>query len=90
MFRDAIANRGGPTTGEAIRRRFGDTVTAIDRILTASSSVRLVWATDKLYNVRSILKDSRQLGDTVWERFKGKKDGTLWILSFFGGRVPPS
>ena len=59
----------GPTTREAIRRRFGDTVTAIHRILTASSSVRLVSAADKLYNVRSIVKDYRQLGDTVWERF---------------------
>ncbi|MEG4459034.1 HD domain-containing protein [Microcoleus sp. N9_A1] len=50
----------------------------IDRISTASGSVRLVSAADKLYNVRSILKDSRQLGDTVWERFKGGKDGSLW------------
>jgi len=41
----------------------------IDRILTASSSVRLVSAADKLYSVRSILKDSRQVGDSVWERF---------------------
>jgi len=50
----------------------------IDRISTASGSVRLVWAADKLYNVRSILKDYRQLGDCVWERFKGGKDGSLW------------
>ncbi|WP_445243067.1 MULTISPECIES: hypothetical protein [unclassified Microcoleus] len=50
----------------------------IDRISTASASVRLVSAADKLYNARSILKDSRQLGDTVWERFKGGKDGSLW------------
>jgi hypothetical protein len=28
--------------------------------------------------VRSILKDSRQVGDAVWERFKGGKDGSLW------------
>ena len=50
----------------------------IDRISTASASVRLVSAADKLYNVRSILKDYRQLGDLVWERFKGGKDGSLW------------
>lgn len=50
----------------------------IDRIPQASRSVRLVSAADKLYNARSILKDYRQLGDTVWERFTGKKDGTLW------------
>ncbi|MGB3263254.1 MAG: hypothetical protein WBA89_04790 [Microcoleus sp.] len=49
----------------------------------------MVSAADKLYNVRSILKDCCQLGDTVWERFKGKKDGTLWYYNslakaFFG------
>lgn len=50
----------------------------IDRILTASHSVRLVSAADKIYNARSILKDYRQLGDLVWERFKGGKEGSLW------------
>ncbi|MEG4120137.1 HD domain-containing protein [Microcoleus sp. N9_B4] len=101
LLHDAIEDQGGATTREAIRRRFGDTVTAIvdgctdsdatpkppwrqrkqayiDRISTASGSVRLVSAADKLYNARSILKDYRQLGDTVWERFKGKKEGSLW------------
>jgi hypothetical protein len=38
----------------------------------------LVSAADKLYNVRSVLKDSRQVGDSVCERFKGGKDGSLW------------
>jgi (p)ppGpp synthase/HD superfamily hydrolase len=56
-------------------------VAYIDRILTASGSVRLVSAADKLYNVRSILKDYGELGDLVWERFKGKKDGTLWYYN---------
>ena len=50
----------------------------IAHILTASHSIRLVSAADKLYNARSILKDCRQLGDTVWERFKGGKEGSLW------------
>lgn len=104
LLHDAIEDRGGPTTREAIRQRFGDTVTAIvdgctdsdatpkppwrdrkqayiDRIPTACHSVRLVSAADKLYNVRSILKDYRELGDLVWERFKGKKDGTLWYYN---------
>jgi (p)ppGpp synthase/HD superfamily hydrolase len=44
----------------------------------ASASVILVSAADKLHNARSILKDYRTLGETVWERFKGGKDGTLW------------
>jgi hypothetical protein len=35
---------------------------------------------DKVHNARSILRDLRkpEVGTTVWERFKGKKEGTLW------------
>lgn len=33
---------------------------------------------DKIHNARSILRDYRQLGDAVWERFNGGKEGTLW------------
>jgi (p)ppGpp synthase/HD superfamily hydrolase len=40
--------------------------------------VRLVSVADKLHNVRSILADYRQLGEAVWERFTGRRDGTLW------------
>ena len=42
------------------------------------ASVRLVSAADKLYNAQSILKDYRQMGDEIWQRFTGKKEGTLW------------
>lgn len=42
------------------------------------ASVRLVSAADKLYNCQSILKDYRQIGDEIWQRFTGKKEGTLW------------
>lgn len=44
----------------------------------AGPSVRLVSAADKLYNVRTILSDYRRRGETVWDRFKGGKKGTLW------------
>jgi (p)ppGpp synthase/HD superfamily hydrolase len=50
----------------------------IDHIIHASPSVRLVSAADKLYNAQSILKDYRQVGDNLWQRFTGKKAGTLW------------
>ncbi len=45
---------------------------------TASPSVILVSAADKLHNVRTIIADVRQRGDAAWERFKGGKDGSLW------------
>lgn len=50
----------------------------IAHIPTASASVRLVSAADKLHNSRSILNDYRVLGESVWKRFKGGKEGTLW------------
>jgi len=44
----------------------------------ADEDIRLVSAADKLHNVRSILADYRREGDSVWERFSGRRDGTLW------------
>jgi (p)ppGpp synthase/HD superfamily hydrolase len=44
----------------------------------APADVRLVSCADKLYNVREILGDFRALGAGVFERFSGKRDGTLW------------
>jgi (p)ppGpp synthase/HD superfamily hydrolase len=44
----------------------------------ASRSVCLVSAADKLHNVRSILRDYHEHGEAIWDRFQGKRDGTLW------------
>lgn len=44
----------------------------------ASQPVCLVSAADKLHNVRSIVRDLRMHGDEVWERFQGRREGTLW------------
>jgi hypothetical protein len=44
----------------------------------ADAEVRLVSAADKLHNARSILTDYRQIGEEVWDRFAGKREGTLW------------
>jgi len=60
----------------------------------ASPSVRLVSAADKVHNIQTILKDYRAIGDTLWGRFKGGKEGTLWyyraLVSTFreGGSTP--
>ena len=50
----------------------------IQHLAQASASTRLVSASDKLYNARSILDDYRNIGDTAWSRFTGDKSGTLW------------
>jgi (p)ppGpp synthase/HD superfamily hydrolase len=50
----------------------------IEHIAQASKSARLVSAADKLHNARSILKDYRVDGETLWSRFNGGRDGRLW------------
>jgi (p)ppGpp synthase/HD superfamily hydrolase len=44
----------------------------------ADAETRLVSASDKLHNVRTILADYRLDGEKIWARFSGKKEGTLW------------
>lgn len=39
---------------------------------------RLVSACDKLHNVRTILADYRVEGESIWKRFSGGREGTLW------------
>ena len=50
----------------------------IARLKHADADSRLVSAADKLNNVRSILSDYREIGERVWERFNGGREGTLW------------
>lgn len=64
----------------------------IAHVRHAPAEVRLVSAADKLDNARTIVSDLRQIGDRVWSRFKGRKDGTLWyyreILAAFEDAGP--
>lgn len=48
------------------------------RLQQADTDARLVSAADKLNNVRSILTDYREIGESVWARFSGGREGTLW------------
>ena len=50
----------------------------IAHLSEAGPSVWLVAAADKLYNARNILEDYRNVGESLWDRFTGRKDGTLW------------
>jgi (p)ppGpp synthase/HD superfamily hydrolase len=50
----------------------------IARLRGAPPEVRRVVLADKLHNARSILRDLRQQGESVWEIFNGGKEGTLW------------
>jgi (p)ppGpp synthase/HD superfamily hydrolase len=50
----------------------------VAHVACAPHSVRLVSAADKLHNARSVLADLRCLGDDLWPRFNGGREGTLW------------
>ncbi len=50
----------------------------VQRVAGESSEVRLVSAADKLSNTREVLHDFRVHGGRVFQRFAGKKKGTLW------------
>jgi (p)ppGpp synthase/HD superfamily hydrolase len=50
----------------------------IARVAREPGDTRLVSAADKLSNARDILQDVRIDGDAAFDRFLGKKEGTLW------------
>ena len=53
----------------------------IESIRTASPEVRLIVAADKLHNICATIGDYSVLGESVWERFTGRRDGTLWYYA---------
>jgi (p)ppGpp synthase/HD superfamily hydrolase len=53
----------------------------IAHLRTAPYSVRLIAAADKLHNVRSVLNEYRVLGEAVWDKFTGGREGTLWFYA---------
>lgn len=57
------------------RQRKEDYIAAIAH---KSPMTRLVSAADKLHNARAILSDYRLIGEELWDRFTGGKQGTLW------------
>ena len=50
----------------------------ISRVARLPGEVKLIVAADKLHNMLSLLRDHRQTGDMLWQRFTGGRDGTLW------------
>jgi (p)ppGpp synthase/HD superfamily hydrolase len=51
------------------------------RGLPPNADVLLVSLSDKIHNAGSILRDYRQIGEPLWERFNGKREGTLWYYT---------
>jgi (p)ppGpp synthase/HD superfamily hydrolase len=53
----------------------------IQHLAHAPAAALLVSAADKLHNTRAIVADLRRSGLSAFDRFNGKKDGTLWYYS---------
>lgn len=49
----------------------------LKHLRSADRDVRLVSAADKLHNAQAIVTDYRMVGEAVWDRFKGGREGTL-------------
>jgi (p)ppGpp synthase/HD superfamily hydrolase len=58
----------------------------------APAEVLLISACDKLHNARSIVEDHACVGPAVWQRFSGRRDGTVWyyqeLARVFSSRGP--
>lgn len=50
----------------------------IAHVESAPRRERLVSAADKLHNLTAILRDYRTIGEKLWDRFNGGREGTLW------------
>lgn len=55
--------------------------TYLEHLQHASQSVLLVSLADKVPNARSVLRDYKEIGENLWSRFTGGKEGTLWYYS---------
>jgi len=87
--REAIRRRFGPRVTEIVDGcSDADTIPKppwrerkeayLAHLRRASTSIRLVSASDKLHNARSLLREYRVRGESLWDRFHGGRDGTLW------------
>ena len=47
-------------------------------LASAPDEVLLISASDKVHNASTIVEDLAAIGPAVWDRFSGRRDGTLW------------
>jgi (p)ppGpp synthase/HD superfamily hydrolase len=63
-------------------------------LVQADADVQLVSLVDKLHNARTLILDLQSVGPTVWTRFNGGKEGTVWyyraLADFYYGKNPLS
>ncbi len=65
--------RGGPKPQWRPRKE-----AYLEHLKKAGSDVILVSSADKLDNARAILADYKKIGEELWPRFSGGREGQLW------------
>jgi (p)ppGpp synthase/HD superfamily hydrolase len=50
----------------------------IERLRHEGPDLKLISAADKLHNLESIVRDYENVGEALWTRFQGGREGTLW------------
>lgn len=50
----------------------------LSKIPGKSAAARLIGAADAVHNARALVADYRDAGESLWARFNGGRDGTLW------------
>ncbi len=89
-FGDAVANIvDGCSEDKALRWRARKTE-RIEALKTASPEICTVTCADKLHNLRTIISEYDDIGDSVWDRFHGGVEDQAWyyrsILSAIADR----
>ena len=89
-FGDTVANIvDGCSENKALRWRARKTE-RIEALRTASPEVCTVTCADKLHNLRTIISEYEDIGDSVWDRFHGGVEDQAWyyrsILSAIADR----
>ena len=80
-----------PDPGERLAKWRARKARYIEHVRAAPGAALLVSAADKVHNARAIVRDLGAVGRAVFERFTGKRDGTLWyyreLSAALNGRV---
>ncbi|MCB1173231.1 MAG: HD domain-containing protein [Leptospiraceae bacterium] len=94
-FGDAVANIVSDCTDSwtepkpAWRQRKTDYLASL---ATKPAESLLVSLADKTHNARAILMDRHQVGEAIWKRFTGGKEGSLWyyqsLAAIFERQMP--
>ena len=86
-FGDAVASIvDGCSENKALRWRARKTE-KIEALKTASPEVCTVTCADKLHNLRTIISEYDDIGDSVWDRFHGGVEDQAWYYRSILGAI---